>query len=74
MFAMSAPSINTLLAEFNALSAADRELAAEIINKAQAEQRRAEIHTASKRAVQNLKAGKVNRGSAKNLLDALDND
>ena len=71
---MPVSSVNTLLAEFNALPPAERALAAEIIGRAYAEQKRTEILAASKRAKQNLEAGKVKRGTAEDLLHDIDHD
>jgi len=71
---MQTTSVNSLLAEFNALPPAERALAAEIIGRAYAEQRRSEILAASKRAKRNLESGKVKRGTAEDLLRDIDHD
>jgi hypothetical protein len=69
---MRTPDINTVIEQFDSLPLEDKELAAEIIRKAYAEAAREALAVRAKQAMRNLKAGKVKKGSLKDLRKDLE--
>ncbi len=67
-------SLDTLIDRFSKLKEEEKEYAMDILNKIVAESRRNSIANRAKSASQNLKAGKVKRGSSKDLFKDLEND
>ncbi len=71
---MKADDINKIIENFNSLQLDEKEFAAEIIRKAYAEAAREGISANAKKAVKNLKKGKVKKGNLKDLFKDLEND
>ena len=67
-------SLDTLIDKFTQLKEEEKEYAMNILNKIVAESRRNTIAKRAKNASGNLKAGKVKRGSSKDLFNDLEND
>jgi len=71
---MPRPDINSVIADFNALSPKDREMAADIIGRARIEDRRNAIAAAARKAELEFQDGKVRRGSVADLQKDLEGD
>jgi hypothetical protein len=67
-------SLDTLIDKFTQLKEEEKEFAIDILNKIIADSRRNTIANRAKNASRNLKAGKVKRGSSKDLFNDLEND
>jgi hypothetical protein len=66
--------IDMLIGKFTQLKEDEKEFAIDILKKIFAESRRNAIAVRAKKASSNLKVGKVNRGTSKDLYNDLEND
>ena len=67
-------SISQVIEEFNTLVPDEQEFVIDIFHKIIIESRREAIYEASKKAIDNFKAGKIKKGSAKDLYKDLEID
>ena len=67
-------SIGQVIEEFNTLIPEEQEFVVDILQKIIIESRREALSKAAKKAAVNLTAGKVKKGSAKDLYKDLEND
>ena len=67
-------SVDQVIEEFNTLIPEEQEFVINIFQKIIIESRREALSKVSKKAVANLKAGRVKKGAAKDLYKDLEND
>ena len=71
---MKPTSINTVIEKFNSLLFEEKEFAVDIIKKVYAEEARKTIAAMARKATENLKKGKVKKGTVSDLYKDLEND
>lgn len=71
---MKTTKVNTIIEDFNALPAEDKEFALDIIKRIYVEERREAIYKKSRRAIGSVKKGRVKQGTLKDLYKDLEND
>ncbi len=70
---MKNTTINTVIENFNSLLLEEKEFAVDIIRKVYSEAARDAISARARKAVENLKKGKVKRGNINDLYKDLEN-
>ena len=71
---MKPTSINTVIEKFNSLLFEEKEFAVDIIKKVYAEEARKAIAVRARKATENMKKGKVKKGTVSDLYKDLEND
>ncbi|MBK5284559.1 MAG: hypothetical protein JJE25_04095 [Bacteroidia bacterium] len=71
---MKSTNINTVIENFDSLLFEEKEFAVDIINKMYAEEARKAIAAQARKAADNVKKGKVKKGTISDLYKDLEND
>ena len=71
---MKSTNINTVIENFNSLLFEEKEFAVDIIKKVYAEEARKAIAARARKAADNVKKGKVKKGTFSDLFKDLEND
>jgi len=71
---MKAANINRVIEDFNSLVLSEKEYALDIIRKMTVESKREALSKRARKAMLNLKKGKVKKGSVKDLHTDLERD